>query len=139
MHIFSNLFQFRVKVLDMRHQVLSVLFLKCCNFLSCFIQQECTNIFSSGGGESLANIAGVPFLGRVPTDPQVALSTEKGQNCVAAIPDSPISAVFQDIVKILTKPSVGARDDTASSWRHIGTLKFCIIMTAAVPEETKIT
>lgn len=76
---------------------------------------ECTNIFSSGGGQSLANIAGVPFLGRVPIDPRVALNAEKGHNCVAAIPDSPISAVFQDIVKILTKPRVGAGNDTASS------------------------
>jgi hypothetical protein len=75
-------------------------------------QQECTNIFSSGGGQSLADIAGIPFLGRVPIDPQVALSAEKGQNCVASILDSPISAVFQDIVKILTESAAGAGGDT---------------------------
>jgi hypothetical protein len=76
--------------------------------LLCFIQQECTNIFSSGGGQSLANIAGIPFLGRVPVDPRVTLSTEKGQNGVETLLDSPISAVFQDIVKILIKCSTGA-------------------------------
>jgi hypothetical protein len=59
-------------------------------------------------------MAGVPFLGRVPIDPRVALSAEKGQNCVATIPDSPISAVFQDIVKILTKPGVGVDDKALS-------------------------
>jgi hypothetical protein len=79
-------------------------------------QQECTNIFSSGGGQSLADIAGIPFLGRVPIDPQVALSAEKGENCAATIMDSPVSAVFQDIVKILTKSGTGAGgDDKASS------------------------
>ena len=34
-----------------------------CNF------QECTNIFSKGGGELLSNHAEVPFLGSIPIDP----------------------------------------------------------------------
>lgn len=32
---------------------------------------ECTNIFSSGGGESLANHANIKFLGRLPIDPKL--------------------------------------------------------------------
>jgi hypothetical protein len=113
-YIFSNLFNCRAKILNIMHQYLFVLLLKSHSLYLCFIQQECTNIFSSGGGQSLANIAGVPFLGLVPVDPRVALSAEKGQNCVATIADSPISAVFQDIVKILTQPRAGAgEDDTA--------------------------
>lgn len=36
-------------------------FLETKHFLLCF--QECTNIFSKGGGEELAKHAGVPFLG----------------------------------------------------------------------------
>lgn len=31
-----------------------------------FLLQECTNIFSKGGGEELAKHAGVPFLGEWP-------------------------------------------------------------------------
>lgn len=81
----------------------------------CFVQQECTNIFSSGGGQSLANMAGIPFLGRVPIDPQVAVSREKGHNSLRTPPDSPLSAVFQDIVQIITKPKTGTGDETAVS------------------------
>jgi len=34
---------------------------------------ECTNIFSKGGGESLATLTEIPFLGRIPIDPSIAL------------------------------------------------------------------
>lgn len=81
--------------------------------LLCFVEQECTNIFSSGGGQSLADMAGIPFLGRVPIDPQVAGCGEKGQNSLRTPPDSPLSVVFQDIVKIITKLKVGSGDETA--------------------------
>ena len=30
---------------------------------------ECTNVWGKGGGESLAEREGIPFLGRVPIDP----------------------------------------------------------------------
>jgi Mrp family chromosome partitioning ATPase len=76
---------------------------------------ECTNIFSSGGGQSLASMAGIPFLGCVPIDPQVAVSGEKGQNSLRPPPDSPLFAVFQDIVKTITKPRVGTGDETVVS------------------------
>jgi hypothetical protein len=79
------------------------------------VQQECTNIFSSGGGQSLANISGIPFLGCVPIDPRVGQSAEKEQSFVATIPDSPVTAVFKDMVKILTGPTDGAGGGTAES------------------------
>lgn len=36
------------------------------------------NIFNQGGGEELANEAGVQFLGRIPLDPEVAHSGDEG-------------------------------------------------------------
>lgn len=33
-----------------------------------FLLQECTNLFSKGGGEELAKHAGVPFLGEWPLE-----------------------------------------------------------------------
>eukprot|EP00126_Sphaerothecum_destruens_P001411 Sdes_comp14428_c0_seq1m3482 len=39
---------------------------------------ECTNIFSSGGGESLANALNCYFLGRIPIDPQLCVSLDEG-------------------------------------------------------------
>ncbi|KAK4161862.1 P-loop containing nucleoside triphosphate hydrolase protein [Cladorrhinum sp. PSN259] len=40
---------------------------------------ECTNIFSSGGGEVMAGEFGVKFLGRVPIDPQFLVLIETGK------------------------------------------------------------
>lgn len=39
---------------------------------------ECTNIFSKGGGESLARLTDVPFLGCVSIDPQMGSLADKG-------------------------------------------------------------
>ncbi|XP_007937842.1 cytosolic Fe-S cluster assembly factor NUBP2 [Orycteropus afer afer] len=50
---------------------------------------ECTNLFSTGGGEELARHAGVPFLGSVPLDPQLARSLEGGQDFVQELSGSP--------------------------------------------------
>ena len=42
--------------------------------------KECTNIFSKGGGQQLAEHAQVPFLGAVPIDPNLSMSAERGTN-----------------------------------------------------------
>ncbi|PSN74381.1 P-loop containing nucleoside triphosphate hydrolase protein [Corynespora cassiicola Philippines] len=39
---------------------------------------ECTNVFSKGGGEIMANDFGVPFLGSVPIDPAFVQLIEEG-------------------------------------------------------------
>lgn len=38
---------------------------------------ECTNLFSTGGGEAMATQFGVPFLGRIPIDPTFVPLIEK--------------------------------------------------------------
>ncbi|KAI6076753.1 Nucleotide-binding protein 2 [Aix galericulata] len=50
--------------------------------------QECTNVFSKGGGEELAKYAGVPFLGCVPLDPQLSQSLEEGRDFIREFPKS---------------------------------------------------
>jgi len=40
---------------------------------------ECTNVFSTGGGEGMAEQFGVPFLGRVPIDPKFLLLLEENR------------------------------------------------------------
>ncbi|KAM7151383.1 cytosolic Fe-S cluster assembly factor NUBP2 isoform 2-T2 [Macrochelys suwanniensis] len=50
--------------------------------------QECTNLFSKGGGEELARHAGVPFLGCVPLDPQLTQSLEEGRDFIQEFPKS---------------------------------------------------
>ncbi|XP_053132659.1 cytosolic Fe-S cluster assembly factor NUBP2 [Hemicordylus capensis] len=49
---------------------------------------ECTNIFSTGGGQELAKHAGVPFLGCVPLDPQLSQSLEDGRDFIQEFPKS---------------------------------------------------
>ncbi|CAG9133432.1 unnamed protein product [Plutella xylostella] len=67
---------------------------------------ECTNIFSSGGGESLAEISKITFLGKVPIDPRVGMLAGKGQAAVTELPDSTTSKVFIKLVKMLSDSAV---------------------------------
>lgn len=64
---------------------------------------ECTNIFSSGGGQALAERSNVPLLGTLPIDPRVTLLSREFQSVIGALPDSTTAAVFKDIVAKLTK------------------------------------
>lgn len=60
--------------------------------------KDCTNIFSSGGGELLATHSKVPFLGAVPLDPRLSTCSENGENFLEKFPDSPVSSIFKEIV-----------------------------------------
>jgi Mrp family chromosome partitioning ATPase len=55
---------------------------------------ETTDIFLSGGAESMAGAAGVPFLGRIPMDPAVVQAGERGVPHIEAFADSPTAAAF---------------------------------------------
>ena len=63
--------------------------------------QECSNVFSSGGGESLALECGVPFLGRVPLDPRLAQCLEEGRSFGSSYPGTPTQAAMENIVQRL--------------------------------------
>lgn len=57
---------------------------------------ECTNIFSSGGGEALANHSKINFLGRIPIDPK--MHPVKGQSMIDNICVSSSRELYQDIL-----------------------------------------
>lgn len=57
---------------------------------------ECTNIFSSGGGESLAKHAAIKFLGRLPIDPK--MHPLPGQTILANFVSSPTCQLMAEIV-----------------------------------------
>ena len=59
---------------------------------------DCTNIFSKGGGKALAEHAKVPFLGEIPIEPNLALAAEKGQNFVIEFQSSTAAVAFSSIV-----------------------------------------
>lgn len=59
---------------------------------------ECTAIFSTGGGEKLANDSGITFLGRLPIDPTLTYQIEKS-NFAECFKTSALFPLFDDICK----------------------------------------
>jgi ATP-binding protein involved in chromosome partitioning len=57
------------------------------------------NIFKEGGGQKLAKDLDVPFLGRIPIDPQICEDSDKGVAFIAGHIDSPAAKAFTDIVE----------------------------------------
>lgn len=79
------------------------------------MSQECTNIFSSGGGEALAAYCKVPFLGsvsfhtlsiysfsnigRVPLDSTLVHCVDEGKNYITEYSGSPTCLALRTIVE----------------------------------------
>ena len=63
---------------------------------------ECTNVFSTGGGHTLAEQVNAPFLGSVPIDPQFVLMIEQQNNdsvpLVDKYKDSALYPIFSSVV-----------------------------------------
>jgi Mrp family chromosome partitioning ATPase len=57
------------------------------------------DLFKIGGGEKAAKELEVPFLGRVPIDPDVVNTGDEGVPIVAANPDSPAAKAFDSIIE----------------------------------------
>jgi ATP-binding protein involved in chromosome partitioning len=69
--------------------------------MSGFICPHCgkkTEIFGSGGGETMAKEAGVPFLGSIPIDPKVGIDTDKGTPFIVSHKDSAAAKAFIEVV-----------------------------------------
>ncbi len=59
------------------------------------------DIFDSGGGEKLSAETDIPFLGRVPIDPNVVRTCDEGIPLVVSDPNSVPAAEFKKIAKII--------------------------------------
>lgn len=59
-------------------------------------------IFGHGGGQKLAQEAGVPFLGEIPIDPRVAECGDHGDPIVHKHADSPIAKTYLDLAVIVS-------------------------------------
>ncbi len=65
--------------------------------------------FGSGGGEDLARMANVPFLGAVPMEAQVRISGDTGEPIVVSRPDSEAAQALKSIAeKVAARVSVEA-------------------------------
>jgi ATP-binding protein involved in chromosome partitioning len=64
-------------------------------------------LFSSGGGQRLAEEIGVPLLGSVPLQPRLAELADAGQPILIASPDSPAAASLREVAEQLRQKSAG--------------------------------
>eukprot|EP00043_Microstomoeca_roanoka_P002511 m.38855 g.38855 ORF g.38855 m.38855 type:complete len:265 (-) comp11534_c0_seq3:64-858(-) len=62
---------------------------------------ECTNLFSSGGGERLAEAIPCPFLGRIPIDPEFGKSVGEGENYLEKHPEGQTHDAIMSIISKL--------------------------------------
>ena len=70
---------------------------------------EKMDIFGSGGGEKLAKMTGVPFIGSIPIDPQVRIGGDSGLPVTLSHPDAAVSEALMEITeKIAAQISVAA-------------------------------
>lgn len=70
--------------------------------MSGFVCPQCgttVNIFSKGGGEALADQYGIPFLGSIPLDPDIARSGDEERPYVYFYSKSAAAVVFDGIVE----------------------------------------
>lgn len=61
--------------------------------------QKEIELFKVGGGEKIATEMDVPFLGRIPLDPEMVVCTDSGEPFVSKFPESVAAKAFQGVVK----------------------------------------
>lgn len=69
--------------------------------MSGFVCPKCGaeyDIFGSGGGQKIANDLGVPFLGKIPIDPQICVDSDRGTPFLLEHRDSKSTKAFMEIV-----------------------------------------
>jgi ATP-binding protein involved in chromosome partitioning len=64
-------------------------------------------LFSSGGGQRLADEIGAPLLGAVPLQSQLAALADEGKPVLVAQPDSPAALTLRDIAESLRQKTAG--------------------------------
>ncbi len=59
------------------------------------------DVFGSGGGEKLAEAAGVPFLGSIPMDPAVRMGGDQGVPVVVSMPESAPARALRELAGVV--------------------------------------
>jgi ATP-binding protein involved in chromosome partitioning len=78
--------------------------------MSAFVDPETGHrleLFSSGGGQRLAEEIGAPLLGSVPLQPRMAELADAGQPILIASPESPAAVSLRDIAGELRRKTAG--------------------------------
>jgi len=64
---------------------------------------EMIELFGTGGGEKTANQMGIPFLGRIPFDPQMVTCGDSGVCYQESHSDSAVTRAFVDVAAAMSK------------------------------------
>jgi Mrp family chromosome partitioning ATPase/predicted Fe-Mo cluster-binding NifX family protein len=60
---------------------------------------EATDLFGTGGGEKTATAMDIPFLGRIPFDPNLVKSADAGKSYLETFPESEVTLAYNEIAK----------------------------------------
>jgi ATP-binding protein involved in chromosome partitioning len=77
------------------------------SYFACPHCGERSEIFVSGGGKRLADELGVPLLGQVPLQAEMAAMADQGEPVVIAQPDSPAGRALREVAQEVAKRAVG--------------------------------
>ena len=69
------------------------------------------NVFGSGGGERLAAEMGIPFLGRIPIDPQIVSASDEGTPYLEAFPDTLGGRAFREVCQRISAHTMDQRPE----------------------------
>jgi ATP-binding protein involved in chromosome partitioning len=61
------------------------------------------NLFKEGGGQKAAQELGVPFLGKIPIEPDIVILGDEGKAFIDSQPDSKASKAFMEVVDNIIK------------------------------------
>jgi len=61
------------------------------------------DLFGTGGGERTAAAFGIPFLGKIPFDPQMVTCGDAGASYPESHPDSPVTAAFAAVAERMAR------------------------------------
>jgi Mrp family chromosome partitioning ATPase/predicted Fe-Mo cluster-binding NifX family protein len=81
--------------------------------MSGFVCSKCgekTDVFKSGGGETMANQMNVPFLGRIPIDPQIVQACDSGRPFVYQYNQSQTAKAFENISSPILELDTNAQE-----------------------------
>lgn len=97
--------------------------------MSGFVCPDCghtANIFKTGGGENMALEMNVPFLGRIPIDPQIVEACDSGRPYIEAYKDSSAARSFAEAIKPILELDKTDCQNTHSAQKGNKTMRFAI-------------
>jgi Mrp family chromosome partitioning ATPase/predicted Fe-Mo cluster-binding NifX family protein len=97
--------------------------------MSGFVCPKCgenTDVFKSGGGEIMAKQMGVPFLGRIPIDPQIVQACDAGKPYVSHYSRTPTANAFKRILTKILEPDNDSQKEPTQTTQQKGEQKMRI-------------